>query len=87
MPRERLSMHEIHETVRSKFLVGPTNRQIAASCALARWTLADYLGHLVAGLSWPLPKGLSEAQLERRLFPEPAAVTGPERPLRGGGPG
>jgi transposase len=75
-------MHKIQEVVRLKFDAGLSNRQIAASCALARSTVAEYLGRLAAaGLSWPLPEGLSEAQLQRRLFPEPAAVTGLERPL------
>jgi transposase len=75
-------MHKIQAVVRLKFEAGLSNRQIAASCALARSAVAEYLGRLAAaGLSWPLPEGLSEAQLERRLFPEPAAVTGLERPL------
>jgi len=32
--------------------------------------VADYLRRAeVAGLSWPLPEGLDEEALERRLFP------------------
>jgi transposase len=33
-----------------------------------------------AGLSWPLPDGLTEEALERRLFPPPAITAKDRRP-------
>ena len=45
-------------------------RQIGPSVGVSRSTVADYLRRAeVAGLSWPLPEGLDEEALERRLFP------------------
>jgi transposase len=54
-------------------------RKIAVSCCLARSTVADYLGRAqAAGLGWPLPEGMDEDELERRLFSvRPAASPRP----------
>lgn len=49
---------------------GRSARQIGPSVGVSRSTVADYLRRAeVAGLSWPLPEGLDEEALERRLFP------------------
>ena len=51
---------------------GRSARQIGPSVGVSRSTVADYLRRAeVAGLSWPLPDGLDEEALERRLFPPP----------------
>ena len=51
---------------------GRSARQIGPSVGVSRSTVADYLRRAeVAGLSWPLPEGLDEEALERRLFPPP----------------
>ena len=51
---------------------GRSARQIGPSVGVSRSTVADYLRRAeVAGLSWPLPDGLDEDALERRLFPPP----------------
>jgi transposase len=34
-----------------------------------------------AGLGWPLPDGLDDAQLERLLYPPPSAVAAEQRPV------
>ena len=54
---------------------GRSARQIGPSVGVSRSTVADYLRRAeVAGLSWPLPEGLDEEALERRLFPpQPSA--------------
>lgn len=81
MSKERLSMRKISEVLRLKYELDLSNRRIAGSCAVGRTTVADYLERFKeSGLSWPLPEGLSQAELERQLFPEPSAV-GVERPL------
>ena len=49
---------------------GRSARQIGPSVGVGRSTVAEYLRRAeVAGLSWPLPEGLDDETLERRLFP------------------
>lgn len=53
---------------------GMSRRQISQSLRIGHSTVHDYLGRAQqAGLSWPLPPDLDEAELEARLFPKPAA--------------
>jgi transposase len=74
MPRERLSMRKIREVLRLRSEAGLSQRAIAGSCRLGRSTVRDYLLRAqAAGLSWPLPDGLDDEELERRLFPLPRA--------------
>ena len=48
---------------------GLSTRQIAASLSVGQSTVGEYFKRVErAGLSWPLPEGTSEADLERRLF-------------------
>ncbi len=68
MSRKQLSMRKIGEVARLK-ASGLSVRQIARGCNVARSTVAEYLERLEAnGLSWPLPSGLTEEELEVRLF-------------------
>ena len=54
---------------------GHSRRQIAKSCGIARSTVAEYLRRSeAAGLSWPLPADLDDAELERKLFPRVVAI-------------
>ncbi|MFH1739858.1 MAG: IS21 family transposase, partial [bacterium] len=70
MPKERLSMRKIKEVLRLRWACGLSQRQIAESCSIARSTVGEYvLRAQAAGLSWPLPEDLDEAQLEAMLFP------------------
>ena len=69
MARKRLSMRKIRETLRLK-AGGMSYRAIARACLIGKETVREYLGRAAeAGLAWPLPEGLSEEELERRLFP------------------
>ncbi|MDP2326239.1 MAG: hypothetical protein Q8N51_19735, partial [Gammaproteobacteria bacterium] len=56
-----------------------SERTVAASCSLARSTVAKYVRRArEAGLSWPLPEGLTDEELDRRVFPASmAAESGP----------
>jgi len=75
MPAERLSMRKIREVLRLKWLVGLSGRDIALSCGIGRTTVREYVRRADrAGLSWPLPEGLSDGALEERLFPPPSAL-------------
>ena len=82
MPNRRLSMRKIRQILRLKHEAGLSNRQIAASCALPRSSVANYLQRAHdAGLSWPLPEVLDEDALFARLFADTEATRRPSRPL------
>jgi transposase len=72
MPRERLSMRKIKEVLRLRWEAGLSQREVAVSCRLGRSSVRDYLLRAeAAGLSWPLPEGMDEEELEGLLFPPP----------------
>ena len=74
-------MRKIKEVLRLKWEHGLSNRKIARSCSISRFTVADYLRRVEgAGLSWPLPPELDEAELEKRLFPLPQVLPPGSRP-------
>ena len=76
MAQERLSMRKIEEILRLKYERGLSHRAIAQSCAVSAGTVSDYVSRAkAAGLSWPLPEGLSGEQLEGLLFPRYPAAT------------
>jgi transposase len=84
MARKRLSVRKIRDVLRLK-AGGLSHRAIARSCLIGKETAREYLRRAEeAGLSWPLPEGLGEEELERRLFPhDPPLVrkrTEPEWP-------
>ena len=80
MPAERLTMRKIREVFRLKFDCELSNRKIAKSCHIARSTVGEYLFRFQqAALSWPLPEGMDDAQLEQLLYP---ASTTPVASLR-----
>lgn len=82
MPRERISMRKIKELLRLKFECGLSTRQMATSLGIGLGSVHEYLARVrVAGLSWPLPEGLTEEQLEARLFPPPVTRSRDARPL------
>ncbi len=70
MSQVRLSMRKIEEILRLKYEAGLSHRAIARSCSLSPSTVSEYVTHAkAAGLSWPLPKGISGEELEQLLFP------------------
>lgn len=80
MPAERLPMRKIREILRLKWDCRLANRKIARSCGIGRSTVAEYARRAeAAGLSWPLPEELTEAQIEQLLFPPPPAIGSVER--------
>jgi transposase len=79
---ERLSMRKIREVLRLRYEVGLSARQVAASVQIARSSVGEYERRLTAaGLSWPLPEGLSDTDLERRLFPPLLMMPADTRPV------
>lgn len=70
MPNERLTMRKTQEILRLHFDCKRSNREIATSCLVSRSTVSEYIYRAqAAGLTWPLPDGYDETQLERLLFP------------------
>jgi len=77
MSQERLSMRKVKEVFRLKFASGLSERQIAASCQIARSTVADYLFRgKVHGLAWEGIRELSDSEIEAKLFSKAAAPQG-----------
>lgn len=69
MANPRISMRKIKDVLRLRHTSGLSYRQIAASLQIAYGAVARYLQQAEAvGLSWPLPEGLSDEELEHRLL-------------------
>jgi hypothetical protein len=62
-------MRKTKEVLRLRFELGLGERQIARSCGMGLATVHDYLERAAAaGIGWPLLEGLSEEELESKLF-------------------
>ena len=82
MPAERAPMRKVREVLRLRHALGVSERQIALTVGLSRSTVGEYLRRAaVIGISWPVPEGLDDAELERRLFTSPTFDVEPVRPL------
>ncbi len=82
MPRPRVAMRKIREALRLCLAEGLSPRQAGIATGLPRTTVRRYVVRAVeAGLSWPLPPGLDDRELEACLYgraaPAPVAVTRP----------
>jgi len=82
VPRPRSAMRKIREILRLALGEGLSRRTTAAATGLPYTTVADHLARAArAGLSWPLPDGLDDAQLEARLFARDEPPPSASRPL------
>ena len=71
MPGKRMSMRKTREVLRLYFELKLRQRQIARSANVSQSTVHEYVERFrAAGLSWPLPAEMSEAELERKLYPD-----------------
>jgi transposase len=71
MARKSIAMRQLIEILRLKHEHHLSVREIARSSGIAPSTVGDYLQRAErARLNWPLPEGLSEAELEQRLGAE-----------------
>jgi transposase len=79
-------MRQIKEVLRLKHAHQLSIREIARSCGLPSSTVNDYLMRAqAAGLSWPLPEGLDDLQIQQQLlnaFQSPPEVSPPAEPPR-----
>ena len=63
-------MRKTKEVLRLKYDCGISERGIARSCRVSRSTVAEYLRRAsAAGINWAEASTLTEAELEKRLFP------------------
>jgi len=75
-------MRKIKEVLRLKWGCGLSNRAVAASCQVAPSTVLEYVRRAAgASLSWPLPEGITDMELEARLFPPSPPLPASGRPL------
>ncbi len=82
MPAKRLSMRQVKEVLRLKWVCGLSDRQIAQSLRISRPTVAEYVRRAkAAGLSWPVPEGLDDEAIERRLFATTDKKPPAQRPM------
>jgi transposase len=81
MARRRLPVRKIKEILRLKYTCDLSNREIGRSCNVAQSTVSDYLIRVrAAGIGWPEAAGLSDAELEARLFPTEHVHSSVHRP-------
>jgi len=82
MPGERLSMRKIREVLRLRLGHGLPQRAVAQSLGVSQGAIHGYMARARrAGLGWPLPDGLDDAQLEALLYPPPPDVASERRPV------
>ena len=71
MAKRILTMRKIKEILRLKWELGLTDRQVGRSLRISHSTVREYVKRAErAGLSWPLPADLEEADLRAKLFPK-----------------
>jgi len=82
VPRPRSAMRKIRHILRLALGEGFSRRQVAAATGMPHSTVGDHLARARrAGLSWPLPEGMDDAQLEARLFVSAERPPTASRPL------
>ncbi len=65
-------MRKLKELMRLKFEARLTHRQVGRSLGISPGTVSSYVHKCSeAGLGWPLPEGLTEDELEQRVFAAP----------------
>jgi len=70
MARRRLTMRQIREVLRLHHECGLKVRKIARATKLSKSVVADYLrAARQAGVGWPVEEGMSETELQTKLFP------------------
>ena len=70
MSAERMSMRKIREALRLTHALGMSRRLVGEATGIGKTAVGEYVRRAaVAGLSWPIPDEIDDAELERRLFP------------------
>ena len=80
MPAERLTMRKLREILRLLSVGDVKIREIARRTGAAPSTVRETIKRIAAAnLSWPLPEGLSDAELEARLYKDAGKKQGHRR--------
>ena len=75
-------MRKTKEILRLYYDLNLSKRQVAKSCNIAASTVRDHLRRAeAAGVKWPLPDGMDDAELSARLFPVNTTPTVARLPL------
>ena len=75
-------MRRIRDLLRLKFSQGLSDRAVATSLGISKGSVGGYLRRArAAGLSWPLPEGLDDDDLELLLFPDSPTGSSSARPV------
>ena len=68
-------MRKIREVLRLTHALGMSRRLVREATGIGKSAVGDYVRRAaIAGIGWPIPDGIDDAELERRLFPPVAAA-------------
>ena len=83
MPAHRLSMYKIKDVLRMHFKLQLSRRQIARALSVSRAGVRVTIERATAaGLTFPLPEAMTDAELELLLYPAAESSSArPKRPL------
>jgi len=63
-------MRKVREVLRLKHVLGLSYRKISEATGVGKTQVAEYARRAeAAGIRWPVPEGIDDVELERRLFP------------------
>jgi transposase len=75
-----MSMRKIRDVLRLTHGLGMSRRLVGEATGIGRTAVGDYVRRAaVAGLSWPIPDEIDDAELERCLFPPADTPSSAER--------
>ena len=78
MAAERLSMRKVRDVLRLRHAAGLSFREIGAALGVGKTQVGEYVRRAqVIGITWPVPEGLDDAELERQLFTPAGFHDGP----------
>jgi transposase len=65
-------MRKVRDVLRLTHTIGLSRRQVGEATGVGKSSVADYVRRAeAAGITWPIPDEIDDAELERRLFPTP----------------
>jgi transposase len=83
MPMEKVCMKKIKEILRLHYEQHRSQREISRSIGISLGSVSHYLKRaLDSQIGWPLPEGLSDQELYKKLYPKALKAT-PESRLKG----
>ena len=70
-------MRKIKEVLRLKYALNHTEREIARTCSISRFSVSNYLKRAkAAGVTWPIGEETDDADLEAKLFSTSSVLPG-----------